>query len=93
MARREGGKDTGARGVEECKEDQGLHERWKCRRDRGDRGREGRRLQRGGWRGDQRDGCRGYRCRGDQRGWIKGGQRHSEGMDAGGKKGINSRVD
>lgn len=27
MARREGGKDTGARGGEECKEDQGLQER------------------------------------------------------------------
>lgn len=45
MDRREGGKDTGAPGGEECRENQGLHGRDKCRGHRGDRDREGRRTQ------------------------------------------------
>lgn len=86
MARREGGKDTGARGGEECKEDQGLHVRG-TNAGGTEAGREGE-CRGGGCMGEQGDGCRR-----DQRGWIKGGQGQTEGMNAGGKKGINSRED
>lgn len=86
MDRREGGKDTGAHGGEQCKEHQGLHVMGT--RAGGTQGTEaGREGECGGsgCRGDQ-----GHGCRGDPTDWIKGGQGHVEGMDAGGIKGMDA---